>query len=379
MALRLQKRTWINQDGSTTENWRLIVEDHTSGTRVCRYPRRDEYIRYGLDPDAKYDRAKEQLKRVRAANELERNLVRRSKISSRLKLEALKENVFLPASLYVGFLTWLQDRRLWDGIPPKVESHLRCMRKLILDLEIDPSEWPNQPEKIFRWFRGQKLSLSTIEKVLPLLNDYGYFYCREYKKPFLPVAAPRGEVARRIEDTNLDSRGVDAHESSPLTPRLLEKLKVLPEEQYRWVRYSLYFGLRPSEVDALTQKNRDKTWKVTVDKGRIPILHLYQTKLTKIARDRRWKRIPAILPEQVRALDEIKRGEQTKRPYPKIIQKHLGQGFGTYMGRKGFEKLMREHGQKNENISRWFGHQDVRTTERNYRETEAVEYDLIES
>lgn len=371
MALRLQKRAWKTADGGTSESWRLIVESYTLGKRTDLYPPKEEYARYGLDPDDTYEQAKAKLKVVRAQAKI---IERKARISKRVSTEALVESAFLPTELYLRFVAWLTDRRMWHRIPPKAESHLRCMRRLVVELNTDPSEWPSQPEVVYKWFQKNKLSLSYIEKILPLLNDYGYFYCREMKKPYLPVPPPSRLIASRIDDANHDARQGSQEASKPLLPEHLERLKELPPEQLRWLRVSVYFGLRPIEIDGL---GNDTTWEATRDENKTWIFHVYQSKLIGVERARRWKHIPCILPEQAELLTEIKLGKPMKRPWPKTLQKHLGPGYGVYGGRKGFEKLMRSYGQKFDNISRWLGHQDPKRTERHYRETEAVEYDPI--
>lgn len=377
MALRLQRRSWKNGDGSVSEGWRLIIEDYTHGKRRDLYPRREDYARYGLDPSDSYDRAREKLTVVQARNRKERLLEKRARIEDRLRQEDLKESAYVPRALYRRFLDWLQERRMWDAIPSKTESHLRAMRKLILDVNTDPSDWPDKPERIYRWFFASKLSLSYVEKVLPLLNDYGYFYCKELRKPFVPIPSPRGDVARRIDDENHKDRAGAQSASKALEPGQLAALEKLGAERMRWIRLSLYFGLRPSEVDELIPANRCRIWEAKKDAAGTWVLHFYQRKLVKIDRSRRWKRIPCILKEQADLLQEILHEMKFDRPYHYNLSETLGQGYGLYAGRKGFEPLMRAKGQKNDNISRWLGHQDVKTTEHHYREAEAVEYDPV--
>lgn len=379
VALRIQKRSWKTSSGAVSEGWRLIVEDYTQGKRRDIYPRREDYPHYGLDPDEPFDRAIEKLKVIRARDNKQRLLKKRARIEDRLKADDLKESAYLPYRLYQRYLEWLQERRVWDAIPSKTESHLRAMRRLILDIDLDPSEWPDRPEKIYRWFMTEKLSLSYIDKVLPLLNAYGYFYCRELKKPFAPVPAARGDIARRIDDANLEERDGDQAESLPMRPEDIQKLECLGDARHRWCRISLYFGLRPIEVDRLTQVNRGRIWEAKKDQNGTWVLWFYQAKLTRVARERRWKLIPCILKEQADLLQEIIHGMTMARPYAYNIEDKLGPGHFLYAGRKGFEPLMRSKGQDERNISRWLGHLDQKTTNKHYREIGAVEYDPVAS
>lgn len=376
MAIWIQKRSWKNRDGSRTNSWRLVIDDYSGGDRISLYPKKSNYRHYGFDPEEPYESAMEKLKSIQAQNRMDRLSERRAKIEKRIALDDLKESAFIPRSLYGRFLDWLKERRLWDQFPDRTESHLRCMRNLILEVNLAPDIWADRPEVIFRWFLKKKLSVSYLEKVLPLLNAYGFFYCREFKKPFLPIPSPRGELIRRIEDANLAERNGSQDPSKSLTPSLLLNCSGMLPEQYRWMRISLFFGLRPSEIDALSLISLNTRWKVS-NFNQTPVLWVYQHKLIKIERERRWKRIPAILPEQRELIQELRKGSPIARPLLKTIRRYLGDGFGAYAGRKGFEALMRENGQSSINISRWLGHQDIRTTERHYRETEAVYFDPI--
>lgn len=377
MGMRLQKRSWKNKDGSVTESWRLIIEDYSTGERKDFYPEKKNYPQYGLNPSDSFEKAREKLTVLQAHNRVERLAEKRARIEDRIRESDLKESAFLPRSIYREYLSWLQSRRMWDSVPSKVESHLRCMRKLILEVNHCPSEWPNQPERIYQWFRKNKLSLSYIEKILPLLNDYGYFYCREMKMSFIHIPSPKGDVARRIEDANLEARDGEGSESKPILPSDIPKLLNLPDSQLRWMRLSIYFGLRPYEIDDLAIKNQGKGWEIKTDDRGTSVLRIYQRKLIKVSRERRWKRIPCILPEQVELLNELRLALPFERPTVLTIERRLGQGHYLYGGRKGFEQYMRSMGQDFRNISRWLGHLDIRRTEWNYRELEAVEYDPL--
>ncbi len=379
MGLNIKRRAWKNADGSVTETWRFVIEEWKNGKIRCIYPKKNTYSGYGLDTSDSYDVAIEKLKSIRARDKVQKTTVRRARVDKRLTEEDLKESAFLPRELYKRFTIWISDRRMCGEIPSKSISHLRCMRRLILDLGIDPSEWPDRPEKIYRWFINNKLSTSYFDKVFPLLNEYGYFYCREFKKPFLRVPYPRPDVIHKMEDSNLEERNGKQGPYAPMQELQLLRLADLPDAQLRWLRFSFYFGLRPHEIDKLTEKNEKRMWEIKKDEKGQPYLAVYQTKLTRVERARRWKRIPAILVEQRNLLNELKNFMPVKRPIRKTIEARLGEQYGLYAGRKGFEKFMRSKQQSNVNISRWLGHLDPMRTETNYREIEAVEYDPVPS
>lgn len=48
-----------------------------------------------------------------------------------------------------------------------------------------------------------------------------------------------------------------------------------------------------------------------------------------------------------------------KNPLVKTIQKHVGDGYGLYSGRKGFTDLMLGLNQNLEEVSAWLGHKNL--------------------
>lgn len=378
MPLRIQKRSWKNKDGTETVTWRLVVREWVGNDSSDKYPDKSEYLSYGISPADTLEVAKEKCQIINRSADFKRRANLKSKTEARIKKEKQKESVYLPKKLYEEFVEYLKGRRAWDDIPPKVNSHLLLMRKLILDLNLPPEKWPIQQGKIFAWFEKKHLSVSYLEKVRPLLNEYGYYYCQHFGKPFVSITTPPPFLTERINDSNALHRQGRTNESLPLKPEHFEKL-TLPEPQLLWLRYSLYFGLRPDEVDHLTlphertlPKQPGRRWAAEIDPKGIPILAVYQPKLVKIPYDRRWKRIPCILPEQLVLLKKIREGAPIKRPYGKYIRAHIGEGYTLWAGRKGFKPLMRELGQSEFNIHRWEGKREFKNLDSSMRESESV-------
>lgn len=381
MAVKIQVDRWKRKDGSISESWRLVITDFTSNPPIPICPPKEDYLRYGLSADDPLEVARKKLKALQAKNKLERLAERKAKIGKRLEREALKESAYLPAGLYLGFLEWLKDRRLWDEIPDKTQVHLRKMREIILEANICPSEMANRPERVYRFFLTKKLSMSYMHKILPLLNLYGYYYCKERKLPWLDIPLPTYDLTAKIQTANLKARNGKRAPSRVITEGDLLKVANLPEGQPLWMEYSFYFGLRPHEVDLLTPKNEGITWRVTARvtaKGKLPVLEINQPKLTTIPEpERRWKRIPCILPRQEELAKLLQSGVKIQRPLLKSLQARLGEGYTLYAGRKSFAKFMRSHKQDRIHISKWLGHQNTKTTDRHYDDFEAVDYTPI--
>jgi integrase len=55
-----------------------------------------------------------------------------------------------------------------------------------------------------------------------------------------------------------------------------------------------------------------------------------------------------------------------------VIKKATGKSIFQYGGRKGFQDLMLNRGQKLEDISAWMGHQSIEMTWKRYRNRKRV-------
>lgn len=249
----------------------------------------------------------------------------------------------------------------------KIESHWRRAKRILVKLDIDPTDWFDLRKKFYEEFTRNQLSLSYTKKIIAILNLWGSWHCRKYRRYFEPIPFPRGHERERIADKYYDKAGM-GKESAPLTPEALRSAEgKLPQPAFNWLWISLYFGLRPKEVDSLAHH---KNWRTEMHQG-TPVLFVYQTKLTAIAKEKRWKYIPAMMPEQRKALDLI-RGGSFKRPIVKTVRRYCGEGVNLYGGRKGFEALMTSRGYRLEDISLWLGHQSIERTWRNYKDRQRV-------
>lgn len=127
----------------------------------------------------------------------------------------------------------------------------------------------------------------------------------------------------------------------------------------------MFFGLRPSEIDALTNP---KHYKLEFDpQNQIDVIFVYQNKLKHLAETKRWKVIPLHEPEQKTALEYIK-NKEFKRPLTKTLKRLFEtKGIDTYSPRKGFTDLMLGRGYQLEDISTFLGHTSKETTWKHYK------------
>lgn len=177
----------------------------------------------------------------------------------------------------------------------------------------------------------------------------------------------------RIQDAFYDKSPTgEGHASDPLYPNVLEAQKGnLLEENYNWLFLSVWFGLRPHEIDNLKDP---KSWKMSVNKKGRMLLHIYQPKLIKVPKLKRWKVIPLKYKEQEKAFKIIEAGN-FRKPIYKVMHNWFGEGITHYGGRKGFTDLMLEKGEKFEEVSMWMGHTTLDRIYRDYKDRLKTSYE----
>lgn len=140
------------------------------------------------------------------------------------------------------------------------------------------------------------------------------------ERVYAPVKPPHGDLKQDIRDTYMDSDSYQG-ESDPLTPDMLKKIKkdLIVEGNCEWLFISIWFGLRPSEIDSLVNA---KNFEVKYGhENKVDVLWVYQSKLGYIDREKRGKLIPILFTEQEKALQYIQ-SKSFKRPLLKTLQKH---------------------------------------------------------
>jgi hypothetical protein len=236
---------------------------------------------------------------------------------------------------------------------------------MIVAVGTEPSEWFCDTYRIYDYFHSEKMSLRYLSTVLKIANLWGFFISRKLVRPFLPIPLPRGYERQRLSDANFEKKSGVSRASKPITPTDLERARKcrLNQKNLNWLFLSVWFGLRPKEIDGL---HRKKFWRVeNLPTGR-QILWVYQTKIISVPPEDRWKPIPIIFDEKRFALKLIEAGT-FRRPIRLTMVRHFGPGVSLYAGRKGFSDLMLSRNQIFENISIWMGHSTLQRTWQSYK------------
>jgi len=353
------------------------IKGKKSERKIKDIPKQD-WQQHGFAMALTYDEAKAKAKSINAQAEVRRWGEKKARIRARLQKEDTIECAFLPPIFVQEFESEILFEKLARGsddthFKNKIESHWRAAKRIIREISIPPKEYNLKAYKFLNLFKKKQMSPSYVQKVLRILNEWGYFMARKEDKAFLPIPSPRGGEAQRIADAFFEKTPSGEGEASdPLSPQMLEKQKgnLIPEN-YNWLFISVWFGLRPFEIDGMKEA---KNWKASISKSGRTLLHVYQPKLIGVPKPQRWKVIPVKYPEQEKALTIIQAGK-FRRPIYKVMHNWFGEGVTLYGGRKNFTDMMLGKGEKFEMISLWMGHRNLDRTYRDYKDRLKTDYD----
>lgn len=365
-----------------TRTWKLQWIKQENGKRGSRDIPEAEYRTHGFSPEMSIEQAQAQKRlaneRLKTDDKEQKRILAAKAMTDRERAQFL----FLPEKEIRAFEAEILYRRVSRGDQGhakrnKIASHWNAAKDMLCVLKLDASDWSDKSFHFYNYFADQEMSLSYVKKVLRLVNLWGFFLCKRSGKPFLPVSAPRGMDRAHVANSHHEKRKRFKREgkhvqdaSAPLTPEALKRTRTkLSPENFNWLHLSLWFGLRPDEVDGLRQT---ETRRIAYDRSvQKQVLWVYQPKLVALEEDDRWKAIPALYKEQERGL-EIIESQAFRRPAPQTIRKYLGEEFSSYAGRKGFEHLMTSRGHPLEVVAEWMGHQSIERTWKNYRNRKRV-------
>lgn len=344
--------------------FKIAFETFENGRRTQKDIPKNEWVSHGFSPGMTLEEARAARDSRNASEKLRRDDAKRIAIDKRLEKARLTQLASLPAALVQEYETKLFSR---THQTKKLPFYWRAAMDVLVEVGLEPSKWSDHRGAFYDSFSKRRYSMSYVRTLVPLLNDWGAFYSKKHGTYFEPLPTPKGRERERIADANYDSEGPGNKESAPLTPKMLEgKRAELSEAHYAWLYLSVWFGLRPVEIDGLADP---RTYRVEM--ARVPVLAVYQSKLTSVPRDKRWKYIPCFLKEQKKGLEYIGKG---KRPLGKSVRKWFGESVGLYGGRKGFVDLMQSKKQTLEDISQWLGHTSIERTWKSYKDRQKVRW-----
>lgn len=349
--------------------YKILFEWFDGQERKTRSVTKDEWLQHGFRFDMSIDQAKAHMKALNAQERLSQKEKRRQKAYARVDEVRLAQSALFPPE----YVTEFEQIKL--GESPKARSYWNKAREIIWKLQLPLREWEPKKELFYRAFLEQEMSPAYVEKVLPLINRWGEFYSDKCDKAFRRIPPPHREWAKRLRKAyNRREEGRGNKKSAALKPITLYRAehKFLPAE-YRWLYLSVWFGLRPGEVDLLSKSSGEFTWKIREVAGE-KRLYVFQPK-NEGDEDKEWKYIPCQQPEQVEGLKLV--GKELKRPSQFKMFDRFGGTITLYGGRQGFVKLMKFFQAEYHQISQWLGHAELDRTYRDY--TKRLEEDYTPS
>lgn len=331
---------------------------------------REEWPNLGFDDRMTLEQAKARASQLNKLNKLSKIEAKRNAIQARLSEERLTQQVFLPDEMATEF-----EARKLKLDKPKTRYYWNCARRIISEVALEPKEWADNKESFYRAFISRAMSGTYIRAVLPLVNEWGMFVARRHGTFFLPVPYPRGGWLKDIKEAYRRKRMSSDpsvkkpgnKKSRPLTPEMLEsKASQLSVENYRWLKRTVWFGLRATEADSLSRPSAPDTWWLDETEDGIKVLAVFQSKLYGQDEEDRVKYIPCFTREQLQCIEEL--SLPAVRPSRKAVIQIFGPQITTHGGRKNFTKLMKKYGQDFQDVSRWLGHADIQRTFQDYFE-----------
>lgn len=116
----------------------------------------------------------------------------------------------------------------------------RAAQKIIVAVNLDPSEWVDASEEFWRQFCQRKYSLSYVQKIMRVVNAWGTLCCRKLGLPFLPVSGPRGYAQSRIHECFYSKGRSGSRESDPIKVADLDKASSKLSARHRnWISLSI--------------------------------------------------------------------------------------------------------------------------------------------
>ena len=95
-------------------------------------------------------------------------------------------------------------------------AHWRAAQKLLLKVALDPEDWFEHSQEFYDYLAGSQFSVSYSQKILRLVNLWGFFISKKFGKPFMPLPAPRGRHKRQLQEAYYRKRERYRVESDPL-------------------------------------------------------------------------------------------------------------------------------------------------------------------
>lgn len=350
----------VRKDG---KSWCLYWVEDSGSDRKQRYVAKKgiEFSQAGFMRDWPLEQAREWSKTLQAQRSEVLRLQKIARTEARYNEQNQITSAYLPKITVSEFESQL-DRWRFRA------SHWETAKRAIRDLAMHPRDWEKNKDRFYKWGAANHYSIDYFNTLRRAWNLYGDLFCEKTHERFKLIPPPKGPhrtaLTRAYHLRSVGKGGKRRRRpSGRLSYEMLERLKDrFTEGQYRWLFISRAFGLRPEEVNS-------ELWAVS-ETGITKYLHVQQPKLIRAGLPpiNCWKKIPALEPEQKKALELIESGETLIKPKQKKFKglfDSRGRAITAYSGRKDFvPSAIAGHGR--EVAADWAGHRSTDTTRQHY-------------
>ncbi len=351
-------------------------ESSQNGVRKQQTVKRIAWASLGFADHMSLEQARARAQQLNQQNAVKRaELMALTRVADRVERDRLHHSAFIPSENNEQFILWLGNNSSGsEKHLERLKSHWATAKRIVIALKLPTEQYAPNAKQIYRYLATQEYSLDYTNKLIGMINRYGRFCSRLTSRFYEDIPHPKGHDREMINDQYFQSSSYYGP-SEPLDPDLLESLRSgLSDQQYSWLAVSVWFGLRPSEIDSILLDRQQKCWRV--EEGDPEILWVYQAKLSSKPRAKRWKPIPVLFAEQRNLLTVLNTG-QLQKPLSRKLKKLTGEQVTLYAGRKGFTDLMLARGQRLEDIAQWLGHSSIEMTWSRYKDKNKVGFTLV--
>lgn len=271
---------------------------------------KDRWRSLGFHPAMSLTEARARCRQLNAQLFLKRQEERLRKIEDERREFRLRSDAVLPDEFVAEFEQRFVIAR---GVFSEAQRRQRNKRRfttwraaqaMITTVGLEPSNWFFHQERFYDLVHEKQYSLGYATGILAMVNLWGNFITRKLGQPFTPIKRPAGYERGRLLEAFYEKQSSRRRPSNSITPEQLERIRGrINELNFQWLYISVWFGLRPQEIDQL---HDEKLWKLEVLPTGRKILWVFQTKIIALPPEDRWKPIPVLFDEQHFALLSIR-------------------------------------------------------------------------
>jgi len=163
----------------------------------------DRWRTLGFHQSMSIDDANVRARQLNAQSLLKRQEERVRKFELERRQELVRNNAELPIEFVTEFeqrFIRIRDTEVARGKrrTSRVHTVWQAAQRMIVTLQIEPSEWFYATHEIYDYFHERQYSMRYMTAILNIANLWGFFISKKLARPFLPIPRPRGYERQRL-------------------------------------------------------------------------------------------------------------------------------------------------------------------------------------